>query len=105
MWPCEAGKNYSRYFIIRPSVLICKINVCNFCLEIQSNYSDAEISTEVDLASCDSFSLSQSEKIHNPYLTSSVSMRNVIQCDVFSNAVNSNISKRPSSLPIPNQSG
>lgn len=44
--------------------------------------------------------IEQSEKRHNPFITSSVSMRSV-----SSNVVNENLSKRPSSLPVFRQNG
>ncbi|XP_008187002.1 katanin p80 WD40 repeat-containing subunit B1 isoform X1 [Acyrthosiphon pisum] len=85
---------------------------------MQSSYSEAETSS-VDSTPCDSFQLPQfessgdyhtpdlptplstpesievSEKRHNPYITSSVSMRSV-----SSNVINESLSKRPSSLPV-----
>lgn len=86
-------------------------------LPTQSSYSEAETSsmdsTLGDLSrnndhhiplSTNVFSpsdiLEQSEKRHNPYITSSVSMRSV-----SSNVVNENSNKRPSSLPVFRQNG
>lgn len=89
---------------------------------MQSSYSEAETSS-LDSTPCDSFQLpqsdtseyftpnlintftspdivEQSEKRHNPYITSSVSMRSV-----STNASNENVSKRPSSLPVSRQNG
>jgi len=90
---------------------------------MQSSYSEAETSS-VDSTPCDSFQLPQfessgdyhtpdlptplstpdsvevSEKRHNPYITSSVSMRSV-----SSNVINESLSKRPSSLPVFRQNG
>lgn len=90
---------------------------------MQSSYSEAETSS-LDSTPCDSLQLPQfenssdyhtpdlptpsskpdsveaSEKRHNPYITSSVSMRSV-----SSNVINESLSKRPSSLPVFRQNG
>lgn len=90
---------------------------------MQSSYSEAETSS-MDSTPCDSLqlpqfesasdyytpnlstplstpdSVEQSEKRHNPYITSSVSMRSV-----SSNVINESLFKRPSSLPVFKQNG
>jgi hypothetical protein len=89
---------------------------------MHSSYSEADTSS-MESTPCDSFHIPQyemndyqsplptspfpsppdvehSEKRHNPYLSSSVSMRSV-----SSNVANEHLSKRPSSLPVFRQSG
>lgn len=89
---------------------------------MHNNNSEAETTSSIESTPCDSLPLfqsdttgssyfspstpqtpeiiEQSEKRHHPFITSSISMRSV-----SSNAVNENVSKRPSSLPVFRQNG